>query len=223
MTQFGEQGFAPPVDAAHHETALNADTGAQRVAKVYAEALLNAAEKRGQTDEVLEELESLVQDLFRADPEFETFLSSGAVGRDRKAAVLRTVFETRAGELVFNFLMVLNAHERLDLLRPITAKYRELRDQRARRMRVLVRTAVPLPDDQRDHLVRELREAFRMEPVVVARVDPDLLGGMVVRVGDWLYDSSVRTQLESLRNQLIARSSYEIQSRRDRFCSPDGD
>src|SRR5262245_2865499 len=89
MTQWGEQGSGPPADAA-----VRADTGAQRVAKVYAEALLNAAEKRGQADEVLEELESLVQDLFRADPEFETFLSSGAVGRDRKAAVLRTVFES---------------------------------------------------------------------------------------------------------------------------------
>ena len=57
-----------------------ADVGAQRIARIYAEALLNAAEKRGQADGILEELESLVQDVFRADPHFETFLASPAVG-----------------------------------------------------------------------------------------------------------------------------------------------
>jgi F-type H+-transporting ATPase subunit delta len=51
------------------------------------------------------------------------------------------------------------------------------------------------------------------------QVDPDLLGGLIVRVGDWVYDASVRRELETLRSELIARSSHEIQSRRDQFSS----
>jgi F-type H+-transporting ATPase subunit delta len=199
-----------------------ADVGALRVAQVYAEALLNVAEKRGAVDDIFAELDTLVRDVFRTEPQFAEFLASGAVGRDKKAAVLRSVFEPRAGELFLNFLLVLNNHDRLGLLRPIRDAYRDLRDQRAHRMRVQVRSAAPLADDQRDRLRRELQETFHLEPILETYVDPDLLGGMQVRVGDWVYDASVRTRLETIRNQIMARSSYEIQSGRDRFCPPGG-
>jgi F-type H+-transporting ATPase subunit delta len=198
------------------------DVGAQRVAQVYAEALLNAAEKKGQSNEIVTDLETLVGDVFRAEPQFEAFLSSGAIGRDRKAPVIGSVFGQRAGELFTNFLLVLNDHERLDLLRPILAAARDLANERANRIRVYVRSAIPLSDEQRGRLQEQLRKSFRKEPVLDSAIDPELLGGLVVQVGDWQYDASVRTQLETLRNQLIERSSYEIQSRRDRFCSPNG-
>ncbi len=221
MTPFGEPEDRPRVEArARHETVLDMD--AQRVAKVYAEALLRAAEKRGEVDELLQELDSLLDQVLQAEPQFEAFLSSGAVGRDRKANVLRSVFAGRASELFVNWLLVLNDHDRLDLLRPIVAAYRELREQRRGLLRVQVRSAEPLPEDQQERLRLELRQAFHKEPLLEIRIDPELLGGVVVRVGDWLYDHSVRTELESIRNQIIARSSYEIQSRRDRFCVADG-
>jgi F-type H+-transporting ATPase subunit delta len=204
-----------------HPTVL--DVGTQRVAQVYAEAILRAAEARGQAEELEEELDCLVKNVFDADPHLEIFLGSGAIGKQRKAEAIRQAFAGRASEVLLHSLLVLNHHERLDLLRPIRAAYRELRDRRAGRMRVLVQSALPLPDDQRNRLLQQLRETFRKEPVLEARVDQDLLGGMVVRVGDWLYDHSVRTQLETIRNQIMARSSYEIQSGRDRFSSRNGD
>jgi F-type H+-transporting ATPase subunit delta len=194
-----------------------ADVSAQRVARVYAEALLNAAEKRNEVDGTFDELDSLTRDVFRADPLFAEFLASGAVGRDQKQAVLQSVFGRRASELFLNFLLVLNEHERLGLLHAIRAEYQDLRDQRARRLRVQVQSPVPLPEDQRQRLLQELRNTFQLEPILEIALEPDLLGGLVVRVGDWVYDASVRTQLETLRNQIIARSSYEIQSRRNRF------
>jgi F-type H+-transporting ATPase subunit delta len=222
MTHFGEQGYEAPVDGpARQETVL--DVGTQRVARVYAEAMLRAAEKHRQVDELLEELETLVGPIFNTDPQFEAFLCSGVIGRDRKAGVIRSVFEGRASELLINLLLVLNDHERLELLRPIAAAYRELRDARSGRIRVQVRSAAPMLDDQQDRLRQQLREAFQKEPVLDKEIDPELIGGMVVRVDDWVYDRSVRAELEDIRNQLIARSSYEIQSRRDRFRSPDGD
>jgi F-type H+-transporting ATPase subunit delta len=200
----------------------SADVGAQRVAHVYAEAFLNAADKQGQTEAIIEELHSLVHDLFKVEPRFEAFLASGAVGRDRKAQVIQSVFDKRASQLFTDFLLVLNQHDRLDLLRPILSEALEIRDQRARRIRVQVKSAVPLPEDQTNQLRQRIRESFQLEPILQTQVDPDLLGGMVVRVGDWLYDASVRTKLESIRNQLIAKGSYEIQSRRDRFSTPSG-
>lgn len=199
-----------------------ADMGALRVAGVYAEALLNAAEKRGEGEAVLQELDSLVKEVFAANPTFEVLLSSAAMGRKARAEVLEKVFAGRASETVYNFLQVLNDHERLDLLRVILRAYRDLHDQRAGRVRVRVQTAAPLPEDQVSRLTQELRDTFHLEPVLETRIDPGLLGGLRVRVGDWLYDASIRTQLELIRQEIIARSSHEIQSRRDRFCTANG-
>jgi F-type H+-transporting ATPase subunit delta len=56
-----------------------------------------------------------------------------------------------------------------------------------------------------------------MEPILDLQVDPQLLGGLVVKIGDWLYDGSVRARLQAFRDHLIARSSHEIQSGRNRF------
>ncbi|MCI0680870.1 MAG: ATP synthase F1 subunit delta [Gemmataceae bacterium] len=201
---------------------VTADVGAQQVAGVYAEALLNAAEKRGQVDEVYAELRELVEKVAGADPQLAAFFMSGTIGRDRRGAALRSAFEGRCSELLFNFLLVLNDHERLELIRPIRAMYRRLRDQRARRMRVQVYTAAPLADDQRRRLEQEVRDALHLEPVLETHVETDLIGGLIVRVNDWVYDGSIRTRLETIRKQLIERSSHEIQSRRDRFSSADG-
>jgi F-type H+-transporting ATPase subunit delta len=194
-----------------------ADVSALRIAHVYAEALLNAAAKRGQADAILEELDSLVRDVFQADPHVESFLATPAVPQHAKQALIDKVFGARADELFTNFLNVLNAHGRLELLRPIRAAYRELLDQRARRVRVRVGSAVPLQEDQRRRLEQELREVFHVEPVLEERVDPDLLGGLTVKIGDWQYDASLRTQILNIRNQVLARSSHEIQRRRDHF------
>jgi F-type H+-transporting ATPase subunit delta len=199
-----------------------ADVGAQRIARTYAEALLNASDKQGQSEQVLEALESLIGDLFPKEPQLEAFLSSSAVGRDRRARVIDKVFENKAGNLFVDFLKVLNQHERLDLLRPILIAAKKISDERAKRIRVQVRSAVPLANDQENRLRQQLRDALKLEPVLKTEVDPELLGGVVVRVGDWLYDASVRAKLDSIRNQLIARSSHEIQSGRDRFSIASG-
>src|SRR5262249_27134872 len=145
---------------------LTTDVTAQRVARVYAEALLKAAEKRNAADEVLEELRTFVLDLFAREPLFEQFLSSSAVDRQHKTQLLQSIFQGKISDLLYNFLMVLNTHDRLELLRTILLEYRDLNDQHARRMRVQVQSAAPLPDDQRDRLVRELRETFRLEPIL---------------------------------------------------------
>jgi F-type H+-transporting ATPase subunit delta len=220
MTHRGElESRSAGDDLTRQQTVL--DVGSERIARVYAEALLRAAEAKGQTDDILDELQSLLQNVFRERPQVEAFFAT-TLGRDRKAAVIRAAFSNRASELLVNFLLVLNDHERLDLLRPIVAAYQEMRDERAGRLRVSVRSAVPLPADQRERLMRELQQTFHKEPVLETQTDPELLGGMVVRVGDWLFDRSVRNELETIQNQIIARSSYEIQSRRDRFSSADG-
>jgi F-type H+-transporting ATPase subunit delta len=193
-------------NAARHETVM--DASSLRVARVYAEALLNAADQHNQTDQVLGELASLVEDVYRAEPQFEAFLASGAISRRPKAEVIHRAFDGKASETFQNFLLVLNNNQRLDLIRAILHAARVLRDERAGLLPVLVTSATPLADDQREQLQHDLRARYDKDPVLTLRVDPAILGGLVVRVGDWLYDGSVRTRLENIRKQLIERGSH---------------
>jgi len=83
----------------------------------------------------------------------------------------------------------------------------QVAERGAGRMHVEVTAAVTLDEEQRERLRRQLRDKFHREPILSVRVDPDLLGGLVVKVDDWVYDSSVRGRLERIRNQLIEKGS----------------
>jgi F-type H+-transporting ATPase subunit delta len=191
----------------------------RRVAKVYADALLTVADQRGQAEEVARELRAIVSEVYANRPEVEASLSSPVVKRSAKLPVLEHAFKNNVSDLLFNFLVVLNAKDRLGLVRHVAAAYRNLVDERAKRVRVSVRSAVPLTDAQTEQLKQTIVQATGLEPIIHPKVDENLLGGMIVQVGDRVFDSSVRYQIENIRNQLLARSSYEIQTGRDRFSS----
>lgn len=193
-------------DGKLHDSVLEATGATARLAQVYAQALMAAAGPRA--DAVGEDLDSLVADVLAGRPDAERFLASGAVNRKTKDAVLQATFGEGVSDVLRNFLGVLNQNNRLGLLRAIAAAYRKLRDEAAGRVRVKVTSAVTLTDDQLSKLKTTLTGRLDAEPVLDARTDPDLLGGLVVQVGDRVYDSSVRTRLDSLRTHLMASGSY---------------
>jgi F-type H+-transporting ATPase subunit delta len=184
------------------------DDATRHVARIYAEALLDAADKRHQTTEVLEQLEALVRDVLARDSAFAVFFASAVVGRERKREALQNAFEGKINDLLYHFLLVLNDHDRLGVIRETALMLRDIHERRAGRMHVEIRAAVPLENDQQHRLREELRAKFGREPILAVRVDPDLLGGLVVKVDDWVYDGSVRARLERIRNQLIEKGSY---------------
>jgi len=196
-----------------HRTVLDDD--GRHAARVYAEALYRVAESRSKVEELGEELHALVHELLPRTPELELLLASAALSRDREKEVLDRIFRGKCSDTLVDFLQVLNKHDRLDILRAVAAAYEQLVDRKSGRVMVQVRSAVPLNDDQRGRLSRTVQEVTTREPVLQDSVDPDLLGGMVVQVGDWVYDASVRTKLGTIRSQLIERSSHGIERDRD--------
>ena len=95
-------------------------------------------------------------------------------------------------------------------------------DKLRNRIPVELTTAAPIGAAETRRIVDNLRKQLDGEPVVRQSVDPNLIGGAVVRVGDTVYDGSIANQLKQLRQQMIDRSAHEIQSRRDRFRNPAG-
>lgn len=194
------------------EHVLTTNVRQARIARVYAEALLGVAGKDGSADALGAELDAFVRGVLDANPRVAAFLQSPAVTRRTREPILAGALGGSASLTLQNFLGVLNQNNRLDLVRSVAAAYRDLLDQRAGRVRVTVRSAVPLADDQRDDLKRTLAGSLDKEPVLVEQVDPDLLGGLVVQVGDRVYDSSVRSRLAAIRSQLLTRGSNVVKA-----------
>ena len=193
------------------------DTEAQQIGSTYAKALLAAAEKSGQTDALMEEFDSLVADVLDGNPQFEALLVTHMLTEEEAEGVLERVLGGKASPLLLNFLKVLARRDRLDCVRAVHASARELFQQMRGRRTVMLRTATPLDPGLAGKIADGLRQRMGIEPVLEQTVDPDLVGGLVLRIGDTVYDGSVRTQLERARTQMIDRSTHEIQSRRDRF------
>ncbi len=198
------------------------DVGAEQVATVYAEALFAAAENAGVAEPVLAEFDSLVVDVLNRRPKFEEILGSALISHDEKAGILDRAFGSSASTLMVNFLKVVSRHGRLDCLRAIHRQAHAVYDKARGRVPVELITAAPVSDAEAAAIAKTLGGAIPGEPVVRRRVDPELIGGAVVRVGDTVYDGSIARQLDNVRQQMIDRSAHEIQSRRDRFSNPAG-
>jgi F-type H+-transporting ATPase subunit delta len=202
---------------ATHETVF--DTGRQHLGKVYAKGLLGAAEQAGVTEVVLEELNSLVDDVLAKLPKFEAALSSPRLAHEDKLRLLDQAFTGRMNPLLLNFLRVVSRHGRLDCLRAVNHEARQLYNQTRGRIEVRVQTAEPIDGELLSSIGKRLKSALKSELDLHAEVDPALLGGLVVRVGDTVYDGSVATRLERLRSQAIARTSQELRHAASRFAS----
>ncbi|HUT94565.1 MAG TPA: ATP synthase F1 subunit delta [Thermoguttaceae bacterium] len=202
---------------------MEADVGVEHVADVYAEAFLGAAESAGQTETLLAELDSLVTDVLDRFPKLEEVLASARISHAEKVGLLDRTLGSHASAVLLNFLKVVSRHGRLDCLRAVHHQAHELYDRMRGRVRVQLTTAAPVDAGLVARITQNLRAVLDGEPVVQQITDPDLIGGIVVRVGDTVYDGSIATQLENTRQQMIDRSAHEIQTRRDRFRNPAGD
>jgi F-type H+-transporting ATPase subunit delta len=212
------------ITAEHARTAAQvmAEVGVEHIAQVYAKGLLGATEKAGQTAAVIEEFDGLMAEVFDRFARFEVLLASVLVSPEEKSTVIDRVLTGRVSTLLLNFLKVVAAHGRLDCLRAIHSQVHTLDDVMRNRIRVRFTTAAPLSPVSAAEITEQLRALLSGEPVLEQATDPSLIGGAVLRIGDTVYDGSVANQLHNLRQEIIARSAHEIQSRRDRFRNSAG-
>jgi len=209
-----------PAAAVAPESTAVADDATAEVARRFAEALISAAEKEGAVDAVLGELAEIQQDVLKAYPRLAQILASGRVSSPRKDKILVDVFADRASSLVTRFLRVLNRHERLELLDVVISEARAVWDRRNHRIPVRVVSAVPLEETQLQTLRDRLAKLTGANPILKVSIDPGLIAGLVVQVGDNRYDASAKNRLAQLRQRLIEGKTHEIQSRRDQFSHP---
>ena len=195
------------------------DIGRQQLGAVYAKAFLGAMEKAGVTDQMMAELDSLIREVLDKHPGFDATLSSLRLSADEKAAVLDRVLGSQVSEPLMSFLKVVNAHNRLDCLRDICREARkQLNDQRGV-VDVYLTTAVPVSDELAGQITETLQSTLGRQVHLVPSIDPEVIGGMLIRVGDKVFDSSVVNQLQQLREETLEKTIQAMRSASERFVA----
>ena len=195
------------------------DTGQQYLAAVYAKALLGATERAGNTEAVLEELEALLSEVFQRLPKLESALTSPRVGQEEKLRLLELAIGSRVSQSLLDFLKVLARRGRLDCLRAITRAARQQLNEIRGRVEVTLVTAEPLGEDSTRQAADRLQTALGQEIDLSTSVDPDLIGGAIVRVGDTIFDGSVINRLEQMRRTAHTNSAQKMRDELDRFAT----
>src|SRR5205807_1413635 len=119
--------------------------------------------------------------------------------------MLTRLFKGRASPLLFNFLGVLNNHGRLSKLPDIIGAYEDLLEEKLGKVEVDLTVARPLSTEQVSRAQQKISQAVKRDAVVHTYVDESIIGGMIIRVQDQLIDASVRTQLQAIKRQMLAR------------------
>ncbi len=197
------------------------DPSREHLGKIYAKGLLGAAEAQGATDRVMEQLDSLIDDVLDQLPDLEQLLASPRIPLEDKYAIIDKAFAATMTKLLLHFLKVTARHGRLDCLRQIRMAARQLYNQLRGRVEVTVETARELDQQVRSQIENHLTASLGRQVELCCNVNPSLLGGLVVRVGDTVYDGSLSQRLEKMRSDTLDETTKLIRSSLQRFVTTD--
>jgi F-type H+-transporting ATPase subunit delta len=192
------------------------DPSTQAISRVYAMAFLDAAGDDGAG--ALEEFDSFI-DVLDSHDNFRSVFLSGMMNRDEQLGVIDRVVAPRGSEQFANFLRVLAEHDRLSLLPAVLALAKLELEKRNGQQRIEVVSAKELDDATLERVRKQINDTFDFEPIIEPLTDPGLIGGLVIRVGNKVYDGSLRSRVNQLAKRLQQGSLHEIQSGRDRFST----
>jgi len=171
------------------------------VARVYANALFEAAREQNKLEPVGEQLAQLVE-AEREVPELRGLLRNPQLDPRARRAALEDVLEG-TDDLLRNFLLVLADKGRAGQLEEIAAEFARLVAEAEGIVHAQLTTAVELSDDEAGKLLQQIEQASGRKVEATRTVDPDLIGGIVLQVGSHRLDASVRGRLDRLRRQLV--------------------
>ena len=168
--------------------------------RLYAKALFEAAEDSGRVDAVQRDLSEFA-DAVEASPELSAFLANPQVDPAAKVGVLGELSEG-SDELVHNFLRLIALKGRAGQIPGIRDEFQALVDRAQGRVAVELTTAFELSDDEAASIVAQIEQSSGRKVEATRKVDPELVGGMILQAGSLRVDASVRGRLQRLRNEL---------------------
>lgn len=203
-------------DAAQHKSVM--DTGAEQLGRTYAQALLAAAEKAGITDTIIDQLNSLVDDYLGQSPQLAAAFASPRIDAEEKNRVIVKLFGDQFDPMLVTFLKVMASRDRLGFVDAVRSGAVELFDEMSGRVLADISTAVPLDEALREQIRQQLGGVIGKQVRLKETVDADLIGGMVIRVGDTVFDNSVANRLNGIAKRAREGFSSRIAEKFDQLA-----
>jgi F-type H+-transporting ATPase subunit delta len=177
----------------------------EEIAQVYARSLFEVARDQDKLDVLREQLGQFV-DAVDEHRELQTFFFSPYFATDEKQDALSRVIEG-GDPVLMNFLKLLIENHRMPVIFRIRHQYERLWEEENRTLPVEITSAVELDEQTTESLGRTIGERAGRRVTLSARVDPDIIGGIVLRVGNSILDASIRNRLEQLRRHVAQAAS----------------
>jgi F-type H+-transporting ATPase subunit delta len=175
----------------------------ETIARRYGTALADVVLKTGETQSVSSELKGW-EEMLASSSDLRSALANPAIAHLDKAKVLESLIaKTNPSKTTANFLRVLQRNSRLTELSEINEKFAAVLEERSGHVAAEVTSARELSADQKGELKSNLEKLTGKQVQLNFGIDENIIGGVVTRVGSTVYDGSVRTQLENLKEQLV--------------------
>lgn len=172
------------------------------ISKRYARAFFEIAEEEKKLEQYYGELRQF-SSIIAGNKDLGGFLANPIFEQDSKKKVLEQIIgKLSLSPMTINFLKLLIDKKRIDVLSDIEIGYRQLMDESLQKLRVSVKSAFPLSSDMQNYIMSNLEKMTGKKVEVTVESDKGLLGGIVIGVGDTLYDGSIKSQLNNMRNLL---------------------
>ena len=204
------------MDNAKQPTAF--DTDKQQLGDVYAKAFLGFAKESGKLDDLVAELDAVVG-VFNELPKFRAAMESPRIDVADKTAMLDKAFKKKCNKGLLDFLKLVAQRGRFDCLNAILGSTVKAHDEMAGRVKATLTTASEVEKSIQDGIARKLSGILGKEVNLDCVVDPKVIGGMVVRVGDTVYDGSVVNQLQQVRTKAIQKAVNAFREKLDKFVT----
>ena len=173
-----------------------------KVSTRYANSLLSSANEKGKLETVAKDME-LVYSTIISSAELSRTLSSPIIKAQLKSSILEEIFKKKISKETLDFLKFVIEKNREGLLESIVQKFLELRDQKLGLINVNVKSAVELGEDQKKKLKEKFEKLLNKKVKFNFSIDPNVVGGFVAKVGDTVYDASLKNQLEILKKRFL--------------------
>lgn len=172
-----------------------------QVASRYAKSLMDLAQEKDLVEQFKDDLATYME-VFYSNHQFNLLMHSPIVTKSKKSKIVKQIFEGHISETILSFFLLIIKKNREDGLDEISTEFLALYDTSKGVKNAVVKSAVPLTDKARKEIDNLVKKEFNMDVKLEEEVDEDLIGGFVLRVDDLQIDTSVKSQLQKIKESI---------------------
>ena len=169
----------------------------------YALALYEVAEQKGKVDEYLGDLREICE-LIENNKDFFEVIKHPQIGTKQKKKTFINIFKGKIVEELLSFLLILIEKDRILFLKEKLKEMEKIHLEKLNVLQGIVKTTVPLEENEYNSLVDKLEKKYNKEVILKKEIDPGILGGIYVRIGNDVIDGTVKTRLDDLEKLMLA-------------------